>query len=109
MHGGEHYLIVEETTTHAVAQAAGLVENLLEHEVRESATVQHVKVHVYLLDVDADALVAQVDDLQGLTPVADGNLLVVHIDHLLRVFRDRRGVGGNEELGVVFRHTDDEG
>ena len=108
-HGGEDDIVVEEAAAHAVAQATGLVEDLLQHIVREAATVEHVKVHVDLSDVNIHALVAQVDDPQRLSRMADGYLLVIDVDDVLGVFGDRRSIGSDEELAVVLRHADDEG
>ena len=108
-HGGEDDGVVEEASAHAVAQTTGLVKDLLQHIVGEAATVEHVKIHVDLSDIDIHVLVAQVDDPQRLSRMADGNLLVVDINDILGIFGDGRGIGGDEELAVVLRHADDEG
>lgn len=39
--------------------------------------------------------------------MADGNLLVVDVDHLLGIFGNRSGVGCNEKLTVVLPDTND--
>lgn len=50
-------LIGEEAAAHTVAQTLRLVEDLLEHEMGEASLVEHVQIHVYLLDIHVNGFV----------------------------------------------------
>lgn len=49
-------VVGHQTATHAIAKTLRLFEDLLKHEVREFALVQHAHVHVYLFHVGVDML-----------------------------------------------------
>ena len=82
----------------AVHDGLGLFVNLLEHEMRIAALFELRNAHLQLLDVDPAFVVVQRDDLQRLVAVDDGDLPVVHIDEILRILDDRRGVGAEKVL-----------
>ena len=80
----------------AVHDGLGLLVYLLEHEMRIAALFELRDAHLQLLDVDPALVVVERDDLEGLVAVDDGDLAVVHVDEILRVLDDRRGVGAEE-------------
>lgn len=90
-----------QTTTHRVDNGFGLLENLLLHEMLESALHD-------LLQLDLDGLDST--DLAGaitlgeavnvqLTFMDVGDVIVLEVEHLLGVLDDGRRVGREEELG----------
>ena len=91
-HGRKDDLVVEEAAAHAVTQTTRLVKDLLEHEMGEAATVEHVEIHIDLLDADIDLFVFQVDDLQFLARLAYSDLLIIEVHDVLRVACDWRSV-----------------
>ena len=86
----------------AVAQRAGLLEDLFEHEVGIAPLFQFRDAHPEFLDVDLRLLVVHVEDVERLAPVDDGDLVVVEIDHAVRVFDDRRCIRRDEILAVAY-------
>ena len=56
------------------------------------------------LDVDLRVVVVQRDDFQRGVAVDHGDFAVAHVDEILGVFDDRRGVGREEELPVAHAH-----
>ena len=91
-HGRKDDLVVEETAAHTVTQTTRLVKDLLEHEMGEATTVEHVEIHVDLLDADIDLFVFQVDDLQFLARLAYCDLLIIEVHDVLRVACDWRSI-----------------
>ena len=81
-----------------VYDGLGLLVYLLEHEMRVAALFQLRDAHLQFLDIDPALVVVERDDLEGLMAVDDGNLAVVHIDEILRVFDDRSGVRAEEKF-----------
>ena len=57
-----------------------------------------------LADVDLPLVVVQRHDFQGFVAFDHGDLPVAHIDEILRVFDDRRGVGREEILAFADAH-----
>ena len=86
------------TTTHTVRQALGLFKDLLQHKVWESTLL-------YLTQIDVNRLHSQflfftknTDNLQFFTTLDKGNVSILEIHHLIRVFHDRTGVRTQEKL-----------
>ena len=100
-----HVVLGEESATHAVAQAIGLVEYLLQHVMGESSLVEHVEIHVDGLHRHVYVLVSEVGDVEWLTGMTNGDLLIIHIHHILRVLGDGSGVGGDEKLAIVLTNA----
>ena len=69
--------------------------------MRVAALFQLRDAHLQLLDIDPALVVVERDDLEGLMAVDDGNLAVVHIDEILRVFDDRSGVRAEEKFPLA--------
>lgn len=84
-----------------VYDGLGLLVYLLEHEMRVTALFQLRDAHLQLLDIDPALVVVERDDLEVLMAVDDGNLAVVHIDEILRVFDDRSGVRAEEKFPLA--------
>lgn len=85
----------------AVDDRARLLVDLLEHEVGIAALFELRDRELELLDVDAALVVVERHDLEGLVAVDDGDLSVVDVDEILRVFDDRRGVRREEILALA--------
>ena len=75
-----------QTTTHTVFQAFGLVENLFEHEVRETSLVEHIQIDIDLCDIDINMFCLKVGDFHLLTSLYLHYLLIVDIHHMTGVF-----------------------
>ena len=58
----------------------------------EPATVEHVEIHVDLLDANIHLLVFQIDDLQFLVRMAHGDLLIIEVHNVLSVACDWRSI-----------------
>ena len=52
-------------------------------------------------------LIVDVDDLKFFAQLEDGDVAVIQIDHLIRIFRNRAGVGGQVILSF-FAEADDQ-
>ncbi len=89
----------------AVCDGFGLLENLLEHEVRVASLLQFGDAHLELGDVDLRLAVVAADDAELLVAVDDGDLSVVEVDYLVGELDDGRGVGG-EVVGFGARDAD---
>ena len=89
----------------AVHDGLGLLEDLLEHEVRIAALFELGDAELQLLDVDLALLVVERYDLQRVVAIHDHYLAVIDIDDLVRIFHDRRRVRCQEKLLVA--DTDD--
>ena len=80
------------TTTHTVRQTLGLFKDFLQHEMWVSALL-------YLTQIDVNRLHSQLlfftkntDNLQFFTTLDKGNVSILEIHHLIRVFYDRTGI-----------------
>ena len=95
---------LHHTAADAVAQGIGLLEYLLQHEVRVATLLQLRDGHLQLLDVDVSLLVVQVCDLQRHSAAYLGYLAILQIHGLLGVFHERRGVRRQEELVFAYAY-----
>jgi hypothetical protein len=86
-----------ETPAHGVLHRLGLLEDLLEHEVRKAAALDGAEV-----PVDAVHLAGARDGVDVEHAIAagleHGHVAVLEVDDLARVRKDRRHVGGDEVL-----------
>ena len=82
----------------AGAQGAGLLPNLLQHEVRETALLQLVERKAEGVHLRRLVHLLQVDDVNLAAAIHVGNLLVLEVNDLLRVLHDGRGVAAEVEL-----------
>ena len=90
-----------ETTTHGVDDGLGLLENLLLHEVVETALHDLLKLDLKSLDgadVGRAVILVQTVNVEG-TLVDVCNVVVLEVQDLLGVLDDGGGVGREEELG----------
>ena len=97
-----------QAASHTVFEALGLVEDLLEHEVREAALVEHIQIDIDLSDIDIDVLGLKVGDFHLTASLDADNLLIVDIHHMRGVFGNGGGIGGNEELIVIGADANDQ-
>ena len=95
-----------ESALHGGAQGARLLEDFLEHEVRESALLDLAEAHLQLAYHRGLLDLAEVGDFQIFAALDVGYLLLAEIDDLVGVFDDRRCVGANEVF--ILPHSDDE-
>ena len=93
-----------DASADAVDDGPGLLVNLLEHEMGIAALFQLRDRQLEFLDVDLRVVVVQRDDFQRGVAVDHGDFAVAHVDEILGVFDDRRGVGREEELPVAHAH-----
>ena len=86
------HLVEQKTTAHTVAKTCRLVENLLQHEVRETALLELSHIQLYLLNLRRDVIVLQVNNLDFLVAVKRCHLAVVKVNHVRCIFGNRRSV-----------------
>ena len=79
-----------------------LVEDLLDHEVRETALGESRDVEIDLLDIELGERLVEIDNLHIMAETHVCHLLIVEIDHLVGVFDHRSGIAADEELVVAF-------
>lgn len=90
-----------QTSTHGVHNRLGLLENLLLHEVVERALHDLLKLQLQGLDSTDGGTTLPLSssvDVQ-LTLVDVSNVVILEVQHLLRVLNDRGRIGTQEELG----------
>ena len=98
----------EQSTAHGVAQYFGLLENFLEHEMRESALRDSIGVEIYVLDFALDFVAVHVDN--GIAAVLHlHDVVVVEVHHLLRVVDNGRNVTRKEKVAFVPDAEDERG
>ena len=90
------------TSAHTVFEAMRLVEDLLDHEVRETALGESRDVEIDLLDIELGERLVEIDNLYLMAETHVCHLLIVEIDHLVGVFDHRSGIAADEELVVAF-------
>ena len=93
-----------DATAHAVVDAVRLFENFLQHEMRITTLLQLSEVHFDGLHLRLHLHIIQVNHFQFLTATHDSNLVVLQINHLVRVFDNRCGVGTKEEFILPDSH-----
>ena len=103
----QHHIICFHihTSTHAVHQTVRLFENLLQHEMRETALLNLLQVQFHLNHVVLHLLVIEIHDLHIVSAFDDGNILIVEINHFLCVFDDRTGIRTDEELILTYTYN----
>ncbi len=92
-----------DTPTHGVGQRTGLLEYLLEHEVRIAAFLQLREGELQPLNLRRLADIAYRSNIQFLAPLNRHDLFVFDIDDLIGIFDYRRSVRSEEIL--VFADT----
>ena len=90
--------------SHAVGEAFGLLEYLLEHEVRIATLLYLTQIDVYGLYLELLFLIEYAHHLQFLAQSQHGYVAVVKIYHLVGILDDGTCVGAKEELAVAYSH-----
>ena len=109
LHGAENDaqrpVTFDYAAAHAILQYGGLVEDLLEHEVREAALVEHRQIEVDLLYFVIYRSAVQVLYLQLLALLDERNILVVEIYDPVGIFGYGACVAGDEELPILLAYA----
>ena len=91
-HHAGFYRTVYHTATHTVAQTLWLLEDFLQHEVRESTLLYLPQVHVDSLNLWIQLHVLDIGNLKFLAQTHDGDVAIFQINHLVGIFYNRCGV-----------------
>ena len=92
------------TTTHAVRQALGLLEDFLQHEVRIAALLNLAEVDIDGLHLQFLLLAEDAQHVHLLTAADDGDVAVFEIHHLVSIFHDWTGIRAEKELVLANAH-----
>ena len=92
------------TTTHTVRQTLRLFEDLLQHEVRIATLLDLSEVDIHRLHLQFLFLTENTEHVEILSTTDLGDIPVLQIDHLVRIFHNRTGVGAQEELILTNTH-----
>ena len=95
-HGAAHH-----TATHTVAQTLRLLEDFLQHEVRETALLNLTEVDIHGLHLRVELYVLDVHHLQFLSETHHGDVAILQVNHLVGIFDDRTGIRTEIELSVL--------
>ncbi len=98
--------ILRDASQRGVAHGAGLLVNLLEHEMLEAALFRHDRVPGDVLDLAVDGLAVEVGELHACRG-DDGEIAVGEEEQVARVIEDCGNIGGDEVF--VFAQADDGG
>ena len=103
LHPAQHHFAPGkvQAPAHAVADAARLLEDLLEHEMVIAPFLQCLQVHLQFLDEGGPVLVPDVADLQAVLAVHDGDLTILQVHHVARMLHDGTGIRGHEVFTVL--------
>ena len=94
-----------DAPAHAVPQTLGLLEYLLQHEVRIAAFLYLSKVNVHLLHCQLLFFAKNAHHLRILSQTNHGNVSILQIDHLVCVLNDGTGVRAQKELILSNTHN----
>ena len=95
-HGAAHH-----TATHTVAQALRLLENFLQHEVRETALLNLAEIDIHGLNLRVELYVLDIHHLQFLSETHHGDVAILQVNYLVGIFDDRAGIRTEIELSVL--------
>ena len=87
-----------DAPSHAVTQAIGLLEDLLEHEERIATLLQLSQCDVYLLHFGMLRHIIQVNHMQLLASLQHSDVPIVQINHLIGVFGNGTGIRSQVEI-----------
>ena len=104
--GGKHHVSTLQinASAHTVMNTIGLLKNLLQHEMRITALLQLAEIERHRLYLVRALHILEIHHFQFLPTTNNGYLLIFQIDHLVRIFHNRRGIGCQEEFILPDTH-----
>ena len=100
-HYASFHCAANYTATHTVTKALWLLENFLQHEVRETALLYLTEINVYGLYLRVEFNVLDVHHLQFLTEAHHSDVTILQINHLICIFDDRTGIRTEIKLSIL--------